>query len=91
MAKIKNSQSQKPATGKMITYIKVVQGAKMMPRIGQIIEVKARFQRAGQKSHQTSAAIRGPNRTRVVRKQHIAILLCLNKAHGSYDSMEVSG
>jgi hypothetical protein len=61
----------------MITYIRVVQGAKMMPRIGQMMELNARFQRAGQKSHQTSAAIRGPKRMRVVRKQHIEDLLSM--------------
>jgi hypothetical protein len=75
MAKIKNSQSQKPATGKMITYIKVVQGTKMIPRMGQMIELKAKFQRTGLNSHQITAAIRGPKRTRVVKKQHIAFLL----------------
>jgi len=76
MAKIKNSQSQKPATGKMITNIKVVQGTKIIPRMGQIIdELKAAFHLRGQNSHQIIAATRGPRRTRVVRKQHIAILL----------------
>jgi hypothetical protein len=76
MAKIKKSQSQNPATGKRITYNKSVQGAKMMPRIGQRIEPpKAIRHKPGQKSHQTKAAIRGPNRTRDVRKQHIAFLL----------------
>ena len=75
MAKIKNSQSQKPATGKMITYIKVVQGTKMIPKIGQMIELNAIFHLAGQISHQITAAIRGPKRNRVVKKQHIAFLL----------------
>jgi hypothetical protein len=76
MARIKNNQSQKPATGKMITNIKVVHGTKMIPRIGQIIELlKAAFHLRGQNSHQTIAATRGPRRTRTVKKQHMAILL----------------
>jgi hypothetical protein len=58
-----------------MTYINVVQGRKMIPRMGQIIELKARFHFAGQKSHQTMAANLGPKRTNTVRKQHIAILL----------------
>lgn len=74
-ARISKSQSQNPAKGKIITYINVVQGRKIMPRIGQMIELKTKFHRTGQKSHQTNAAIRGPRRTNVVRKQHIAYLL----------------
>jgi hypothetical protein len=58
-----------------MTYIKVVQGRNIIPRMGQIIEPKARLHFAGQKSHQTMAANLGPRRTRTVRKQHIAILL----------------
>jgi hypothetical protein len=76
MAKTKKSQSQNPATGKRMTYIKSVQGAKMIPKIGQRIEPpKAIRHIAGQNSHQTSAATRGPKRTSDVRKQHIAFLL----------------
>lgn len=76
MARIRNSQFQKPMTGKMITYINNVQGAKMMPRIGHIkLPPNATFQYAGQNSHQIIAATRGPNRSRTVKKQHIANLL----------------
>jgi hypothetical protein len=60
----------------MITNIKVVQGTKMIPRMGQMMELlKAAFHLRGQNSHQIIAATRGPKRTRVVKKQHIAILL----------------
>jgi hypothetical protein len=75
IARMRNSQSQKPAIGNRMTYINVVQGTKIIPRIGQMIELNVKFHLAGQNSHQTMAAIRGPNRTRVVRKQHIAYLL----------------
>lgn len=75
MARMRNSQSQKPATGKMMTYINVVQGTKIIPRIGQIIELNAKVHLNGQMSHQIMAAIRGPKRTKIVRKQHIAYLL----------------
>jgi hypothetical protein len=75
MARMRNSQSQKPATGKMITYINVVQGTKIIPRMGQMIELNAKFHLNGQMSHQISAAIRGPKRTKVVKKQHITCLL----------------
>jgi hypothetical protein len=60
----------------MRTYINVVQGTKIIPRMGQMIVVlNAWFHINGQKSHQTMAATRGPKSTRTVRKQHIAILL----------------
>jgi hypothetical protein len=58
-----------------MTYINVVQGTKIIPRIGQIFELNAKFHLNGQMSHQIMAAIRGPKRTKVVRKQHIAYLL----------------
>jgi len=75
MARMRNSQSQKPTTGKMMTYINVVQGTKIIPRIGQMIELNAKVHLAGQMSHQIMAAIRGPKRTKVVKKQHITCLL----------------
>jgi hypothetical protein len=64
----------------MITYINVAQGRNIIPRIGQMIELNADIavsptQRTGETSHQIMAAIRGPNRTRAVKKQHIANLL----------------
>jgi hypothetical protein len=75
MARMRNSQSQKPATGKMMTYINVVQGTKIIPKMGQMIELNVRLHLAGQNSHQIMAATRGPKRTKAVRKQHIAFLL----------------
>jgi hypothetical protein len=75
MARMRNSQSQKPATGKMMTYINVVQGTKIIPRMGQMIEGNTMFHLNGRMSHQITAAIRGPKRTKVVKKQHIAFLL----------------
>jgi hypothetical protein len=74
-ARMRNSQSQKPAIGNRMTYINVVQGTKIIPRIGQMIVLNVKFHLAGQNSHQTMAATRGPKRIRVVRKQHIAYLL----------------
>jgi hypothetical protein len=58
-----------------MTYINVFQGTKIIPRIGQMFELKARFHFAGKNNHQMMAATRGPKRTKTVRKQHIAILL----------------
>jgi hypothetical protein len=75
IARMSRSQSQKPTTGNIPTYIRVVHGRKMMPRIGQIMVLNVRFHFIGQKSHQTIAARRGPKRNRVVMKQHIANLL----------------
>ena len=71
----------------MMTYISVVHGAIMIPRIGQMMELNARFQRAGQNYHKTSAAIRGQSRTRTVRKQHIATLLYSVYVHEIRDPM----
>lgn len=51
-----------------MTYMIVVQGTKMIPRIGQITESKARSQRTGLTIHQITPAKRGPNNTRVVKK-----------------------
>jgi hypothetical protein len=63
-----------------MTYINVVQGTKIIPRIGQMIELNADIaesptQRTGVISHQIMAAIRGPKSKRIVKKQHIACLL----------------
>lgn len=80
IARMRNSQSQKPAIGNRMTYIKVVQGKTIIPKIGQMIELNAEIgvsptQRTGLMIHQITLATRGPKRTNIVKKQHIAILL----------------
>jgi hypothetical protein len=64
------SKSTTPA-GEMMTYMSVVHGKKIKPNIGQIMELKAAFQRIGWKIHQRIPATRVPRNTRVVNKQHI--------------------
>jgi hypothetical protein len=55
----------------MMTYISVVHGRKMRPRIPQMKFVNASCQRMGLMSHQIRIAARGPKSTNVVKKQHI--------------------
>jgi hypothetical protein len=64
------SQSQsKPVTppGKTITYIRVVQGRKIIPKIPQIPFVKAKLYLAGCISHQTALAKRGPSKSKRIK------------------------
>lgn len=53
------------------TYVRVVQGAKIIPNIGHIIELKVALHLAVSRIHQTILATRGPKRTKTVNKQHI--------------------
>jgi hypothetical protein len=72
---MRNNQSHKPATGKRITYINVVKGTKIIPRMGQMIELNTKFHFAGATSHQSMIKARGIKRIRMVSAQHIANLL----------------
>jgi len=53
------------------TYVRVVQGAKIIPNIGQIMELNVELHLAVSTIHQIILATRGPNRIRTVNKQHI--------------------
>ena len=53
------------------TYVRVVQGAKIIPNIGHIIELKVALHLALSRIHQMTLATRGPKRIRTVNKQHI--------------------
>ncbi len=57
--------------GNMMTYMSVVHGRKMRPRIPQMKFVNASCQRMGLMSHQIRIAARGPKSTNVVKKQHL--------------------
>src|SRR4051812_3785767 len=70
------SQTQSNPTtppGRTATYISVVNGTKMKPKIGQYQVSNAWSKRAGLKSHQTKSATRGPRNANVVKMQHISL------------------
>ncbi len=59
-----------------MTYINVLQGKNIIPRIGQIAELKAEAlvsptHRTGRIIHQRTPAKRGPKNTKTVKKQHM--------------------
>ena len=74
------TQSRQPvhAAGPTITHVIVVQGAEMVPRMGQSAELKAASQRAGWAIHQTMSTARAPSRKSRVKRQHhgVSDLMC---------------
>jgi len=64
-----------PPSGKTITYIKVVQGAKIKPTMpnnqGRLNWANARFTLSGASNQKIKNAILGPNKNNETRKQHI--------------------
>jgi hypothetical protein len=83
MASMRKAQSQNPVTppGATATYINVVQGKNINPRMGQRAELKATpTQAKGRAIHQITPAIRGPRKSKTVKKQHIGKSLLKEKA-----------
>ena len=60
---IQNQSKPTTPPGNTSIYIRVVQGRKIKPRIGQTMVLNAEFHNAGLTSHQITPATRGPNTT----------------------------